>query len=125
MGLGGGGFIPANSTAMLSDVPPHRLGIANAVRMMAQSSGVVISTALVLTIISAPLAVEHRERIFQGTISHVSRAAVDDLVVGYRWALGLMVAMSALCLLTSMVNRRVNTPDRATGTPVPIPATEE
>ena len=120
IGVGSGGFIPANSTAMLSEVPEHRLGIANAVRIMAQSSGVAISTALILTIISAPLAIGYREQIFQGTLSNVSRAAVNDLVVGYRWALGLMVAMSVLCVLTSLANRRINSSDKTTGAPVLI-----
>ncbi len=106
IGLGSGSFIPANSMAMLMDVPPHRLGITNAVRIMAQSSGVVISTALVLTIISTPLPVHLREAIFKGTLSQVSDAAVMDLIVGYRWALGLMLLTSIACLITSMAGRK-------------------
>jgi EmrB/QacA subfamily drug resistance transporter len=112
LGLGSGSFIPANSTAMLSGVPPERLGITNAVRTMAQSSGVVLSTALVLTIISAPLPPSQRGSIFHGTLSRVSGDAVADLVTGYRWALGLMVVLSLLSLATSLVGRRVNGPAR-------------
>lgn len=105
IGLGSGSFIPANSMAMLMDVPSNRLGITNAVRIMAQSSGVVISTALVLTIISAPLPVHLREAIFKGTLSQVSDAAVMDLIAGYRWAMGLMLVASVACLITSMAGR--------------------
>ncbi|GGK74705.1 MFS transporter [Mangrovihabitans endophyticus] len=110
MGLGSGSFIPANSTAMLTGVPSERLGITNAVRTMAQSAGGVMSTAVALTIISAPLPVEYQEEIFHGTLSRVSRDAVPELVTGYRWALGLMVVLSLLALATSLVGRRVNGP---------------
>ena len=106
IGLGSGSFIPANSMAMLMDVPADRLGIANAVRIMAQSSGVVISTSLVLTIISTPLPVHLREAIFKGTLSEVSGAAVMDLIAGYRWAFGLMFLTSIACLFTSMAGRK-------------------
>jgi EmrB/QacA subfamily drug resistance transporter len=110
MGLGSGSFIPANSTAMLSGVPHERLGITNAVRTMSQSSGVVLSTALALTIISAPLPPADRGAIFHGTLSQVSGDTVPDLVTGYRWALGLMAVLSLLSLAASMVGRRVNGP---------------
>jgi EmrB/QacA subfamily drug resistance transporter len=110
IGLGSGSFLPANTTAMLSGVPPHRLGITNAVRTMAQSSGVVLSTGIVLTVISAPLPRGFREAIFHGTLSQVSGSAVQQLVTGYRWALGLMIVFSLLSLSVSAVGRRVNGP---------------
>lgn len=105
MGIGSGSFIPANTTAMLIDVPPERLGITNAVRITAQSSGVVISTALVLSIISTPLPQALRDAVFKGTLSEVSGSGVADLVTGYRWALGLMLVASIGCLITSMAGR--------------------
>jgi EmrB/QacA subfamily drug resistance transporter len=110
IGLGSGSFLPANSTAMLGGVPPHRLGITNAVRTMAQSSGVVLSTGIVLTVISAPLPRGLREAIFHGTLSQISGSAVQHLVTGYRWALGLMIVFSLLSLSVSLVGRRVNGP---------------
>ena len=110
IGLGSGSFLPANSTALLSGVPAHRLGITNAVRTMAQSSGVVLSTGIVLTVISAPLPRAYRESIFHGTLSQISGNAVEQLVTGYRWALGLMIGFSLLSLAVSLVGRRVNGP---------------
>jgi EmrB/QacA subfamily drug resistance transporter len=110
IGLGSGSFIPANSTALLSGVPSHRLGITNAVRTMAQSAGVVLSTGIVLTVIAVPLPRPYRESIFHGTLSQVSGGAVQQLVTGYRWALGLMIGFSLLSLAVSMVGRRVNGP---------------
>jgi EmrB/QacA subfamily drug resistance transporter len=106
MGLGSGAFVPANSTAMLQDVRPERLGITNSVRLMAQSSGVVISTAISLTLISLPLPAALRGHVLDGSIAHVSPDALDDLIVGFRWAFGVMAVMSALCVLTSLVGRR-------------------
>lgn len=120
MGLGSGSFIPANTTAMLIDVPPERLGITNAVRITAQSSGVVISTALVLTIISTPLPRELREAVFKGTLSQIPGGGVADLVAGYRWAFGLMLVMSLLCLLASTVGKHRSTTDSTTESPDPV-----
>jgi EmrB/QacA subfamily drug resistance transporter len=113
LGVGSGAFIPANSTAMLQDLPPDRLGITNAVRLLAQSSGVVISTAIALTLISAPLPPALRLRVFDGSLSEVSPAALEDLVTGYRWALGLMAVMSVLCLAASAVGRQVHATNSA------------
>jgi EmrB/QacA subfamily drug resistance transporter len=105
-GLGSGSFIPANSTAMLSGVPPHRLGITNAVRTTAQSCGVVLSTAIALTIISGPLPREYHRAIFDGTLSRISAGAVGDLMVGYRWALGVMIALALASLIVSLPGGR-------------------
>jgi EmrB/QacA subfamily drug resistance transporter len=110
IGLGSGGFIPANSTAMLQDVPPERLGITNGVRLMAQSTGVVISTAVSLTLISLPLPAALRGQVLEGSISQLSPDALGDLVTGFRWAFGLMAVMTALCVLTSLVGRRTAAP---------------
>jgi EmrB/QacA subfamily drug resistance transporter len=106
IGIGSGAFIPANSTAMLQDVPPERLGITNGVRLMAQSSGVVVSTAVTLTLISLPLPAALRGHVLDGSLSRVEPAALDGLITGFRWAFGLMAVMAALCVLTSLVGRR-------------------
>jgi EmrB/QacA subfamily drug resistance transporter len=106
IGLGSGAFIPANSTAMLQDVPPERLGITNGVRLMAQSSGVVVSTAVSLTLISLPLPAALRGHVLDGSIAHVSPDALGGLIAGFRWTFGLMAVMAALCALTSLVGRR-------------------
>ena len=119
LGIGSGAFIPANSTAMLQDLPPDRLGITNAVRLMAQSSGVVISTAVALTLVAAPLPVALRPQLFDGSLSQVSPGALEDLVTGYRWAFGLMAVMSVLCLVASTVGRQVHAISRRAATTAP------
>lgn len=107
IGIGSGAFVPANSTAMLQDVRPDRLGITNGVRLMAQSCGIVISTALALTLISLPLPPALRGHVLDGSIARVSPEALNGLIAGYRWTFGLMAVMTTLCVVASLVGRRV------------------
>ena len=41
-GIGSGLFMPSNATALMRDLPDERLGIANAMRLLLQSSGFVV-----------------------------------------------------------------------------------
>jgi EmrB/QacA subfamily drug resistance transporter len=123
IGLGSGAFVPANSTAMLQDVRPDRLGITNGVRLMAQSSGVVVSTAVSLMLISLPLPPALRGHVLDGSIARVSPTHLDGLITGFRWAFGLMAVMSALCVLASLVGRRAGrAAPRGSGKPRSCPA---
>ncbi|GAA0388778.1 MFS transporter [Microbispora corallina] len=106
VGVGSGLFLPSNTTAILHGLPSNRLGIVNAMRLMLQNTGVVVGTALVLSIITMPLPAALHEYVFAGTLSHVSPAGVAQLVTGYRWALGCMTAISALAVLTCVTRRR-------------------
>jgi EmrB/QacA subfamily drug resistance transporter len=115
IGLGSGAFVPANSTAMLQDVPPDRLGITNGVRLMSQSSGVVVSTAVALTLVSLPLPVALRGQVLEGSLAHVTPDALGGLMDGFRWAFGVMAVMAALCAVTSLVGRRSAAPVGADG----------
>lgn len=116
VGLGSGSFIPSNSTGMLEALPLERVGITNAVRIMSQNAGVVITTALSLTIISSPLGASLRQDVFEGTLSGVGGTAVDRLIMGYRWAIGLMLLTSAVCVWATLTGRRatrLRAPDAA------------
>lgn len=110
IGLGSGSFIPANSTGMLADLPLERVGITNAVRIMSQNAGIVITTALSLTIISSPLAASMRHGVFDGTLSNAGGTVVGHLITGYRWALALMLATSGLCVWSTLRGRRAARP---------------
>ncbi|MEU6411752.1 MFS transporter [Microbispora sp. NPDC046933] len=110
IGVGSGMFLPSNTTAILDGVPSHRLGIVNAMRLMLQNTGVVVGTALVLSIITVPLPAGLHDAVFAGTLSHVSSTAVERLVTGYRWALACMTAVSALAVLTCFTRRRAGSP---------------
>ncbi len=106
IGVGSGLFLPSNTTAILHGLPANRLGIVNAMRLMLQNTGIVVGTALVLSIITVPLPAELHDHVFAGTLSNVSDTAVDQLITGYRWALACMTAISALAVLTCLIGRR-------------------
>ncbi|MEU7834580.1 MFS transporter [Nonomuraea sp. NPDC049129] len=106
IGLGSGVFLPSNTTAILDGLPSNRLGIVNAMRLMLQNTGVVVGTALTLSIITAPLPAALHDRVFAGTLSRVSGLAVEQLVTGYRWALGCTVAISVLTVLACTARRK-------------------
>lgn len=119
IGIGAGAFVPANTTAMLRDIAPHRLGITNSVRLMAQSSGVVISTAVTLTLIGLPLPPELRGNVLDGSLARVEPMALDGLVTGFRVTFALMALMSAMCAVASLVGRRSVREAPCRGGPVP------
>ncbi|UQS23994.1 MFS transporter [Amycolatopsis thermalba] len=106
IGAGSGMFMPANTTALLDELPPHRVGIVNAMRLMVQNTGVVMSTALALSLVTSPLPAALRPSVFAGTLSRLHPAEVGLLVTGYRLALGVMTAISVVAVLTSAGGRR-------------------
>ncbi|MGW4795839.1 MFS transporter [Nonomuraea sp. NPDC004297] len=106
IGLGSGVFLPSNTTAILDGLPSNRLGIVNAMRLMLQNTGNVVGTGLVLSIITAPLPAALHQSVFAGTLAQLSGGAVEQLVTGYRWALGCMAAISVLTVLSCLARRK-------------------
>jgi EmrB/QacA subfamily drug resistance transporter len=107
-GAGSGLFMPSNTTALMGDMPHERLGIANAMRLMLQQSGFVMGTAVVLSVLTAPLAPELRQYAFAGTLSDVSASGLADLLLGYRYTLLTMLALNAATVLTSLAALRAS-----------------
>ncbi|MFC4123182.1 MFS transporter [Nonomuraea zeae] len=106
IGLGSGVFLPSNTTAILDGLPSERLGIVNAMRLMLQNTGNVVGTGLVLSIITAPLPAALHQSVFAGTLSQLQGGAIEQLVTGYRWALGSMAAISVLTVLACLARRK-------------------
>lgn len=106
VGAGSGAFNPANTTALLHQTPDARVGIMNAVRLMCQNVGIVVGTALTLTILAGPLPVNLRRYVFAGTLHNVSADAIAALVTGYRWALAFLLLTSALTVAASAAGHR-------------------
>ena len=96
VGLGGGIFMPANTTAIMLRIPRGRLGVVNAMRLMLQNIGIVLGTAVSFTLITGPLPPAVGEHVFAGTVSDISPAAVRALVVGYQHAILLIVGAAAV-----------------------------
>lgn len=106
LGAGSGAFLPSNATALLRGLPSHRLGVVNAMRLMVQNTGIVVSTALAFSIIAGPVPAALRAHVFAGDLSRVSGQGVQQLVTGYRYALACMAALSALAVLACLGTRR-------------------
>ncbi|MFF1361008.1 MFS transporter [Streptomyces sp. NPDC058297] len=102
IGAGSGMFLPANTTALLDGVLPHRIGIVNAMRLMIQNTGVVVSAALAMSVVTSPLPAGLRNHVFDGTISRVAPQALTQLVTGYRLTLLVMTVISALSVVASL-----------------------
>ncbi|MFC5835465.1 MFS transporter [Nonomuraea insulae] len=114
VGAGAGMFMPATATTLLDQLPPHRVGIVNAMRLMVQNSGVVVSNALALSLVTGPLPAALRPAVFAGTLSHVAPGNVGQLVTGYRFTLMVLTGVSVLAVLASLGGRRK--------APQPVPA---
>lgn len=102
LGAGSGMFMPANTTALLDGLPAHRVGIVNAMRLMIQNTGGMLSTALALSLVTLPLPAALRPEVFAGTLSRTAPEGVGLLVEGYRLSLETMVAISVLAVLASL-----------------------
>jgi EmrB/QacA subfamily drug resistance transporter len=105
-GAGSGLFMPSNTTALMRGLPSARLGIANAMRLMLQNTGIVVGTAVILSVLTSPLPLGLRRYVFAGTISQVSGTGLRDLVTGYHWTLTTMLCVCAGTLVASVCARR-------------------
>lgn len=120
IGLGGGIFGPSNTNVVMFRAPRTSTGLINGTRLMLQNVGWVTSTAVVLTIVTAPLAAALRSHFFAGTASRVSAAAAAGLTTGYRHAFILLAVLAlagAVTSLASRVSARDVGEDAATGQP--------
>lgn len=116
-GFGGGVFVPANTTAILSEVPSDRLGVVNAVRMMLMIAGGLIATALSLTLLTSALPTGLRSAVFAGNMSEVSAGAVDQLREGYIRAILVLLLLHALGIAASYIAHRFYVEPAATPAP--------
>ncbi|MEV8566971.1 MFS transporter [Streptomyces sp. NPDC051322] len=114
IGAGSGMFMPANTAALLDGVASDRIGIVNAMRLMIQNTGVVVSTALAMSVVTSALPAGLRGHVFDGTIAAVAPQALAQLVTGYRLTLLVMTVISAMSVVASLGRHRT-TRDPAEG----------
>jgi EmrB/QacA subfamily drug resistance transporter len=107
VGLGSGVFMPANIAAIIEETPEDQVGIVNAIRLTVQSTGIVVGTAVALTVLTMPLEAALRQNVYAGTVSALGPHAVAQLATGYRWSFGAMFAVSLLGIVSSMASQRV------------------
>lgn len=111
VGLGTGLFTPSNTTALLREVPDDSLGSGNALRMLVQTTGMVVGTAGALVILTSQLPLELRHLALAGTIGDVSHAAARLLIHGYQWTLGAMLAVAIAALAATIAVRQMRDRD--------------
>lgn len=107
IGLGSGTFGPANANVVMSRAPRISTGMINGTRLMLQNVGFLISTAVVLTIVTAPLAARLRSQFFAGTASRVSHAAASQLMTGYQHAIVVVAALALTGSVTALASRNL------------------
>ncbi|OZC46769.1 MFS transporter [Rhodococcus sp. 06-621-2] len=111
-GFGSGLFMPSNATAIMGDLPDERLGIANAMRLLLQTSGFVVGTAVILSVVTSALPLDLRKFVFAGTISEISDSAVEQLLTGYGRTIIAMIVVAILTVGVSLFARHSRTAGR-------------
>jgi MFS family permease len=117
-GIGGGIFMPANTTAILHEIPRERIGVVNAVRMMLMNSGSLLASALGLALITSTLPFALHSAVFAGTLSHVGPQFVGALRDGYTRAMLALLLLSVLGAVSAMVSKRAHERSAAALAPV-------
>ena len=114
IGIGGGMFGPGNAGVVMARAPRTSTGLINGTRLMLQNVGFVTSTAIVLTLVTAPLPAPLRRHFFAGTASQLSHAATASLMSGYTHAFALLAALALAGSLAAFASRAF-APYKSTG----------
>lgn len=105
IGAGGGLFGPSNANVVIFRAPRTSAGLINGTRLMVQNVGFVTSTAVILTLVTAPLPARLRAAFFAGTASHVSHAVAVSLTRGYTHAITLLAGLALTGSLAALASR--------------------
>jgi len=96
IGLGSGIFGPANSRIVMSRGPQLSGGVINGSRVMLSEVFYLISTTVVLTIVTSPLAAGLRRQFYAGTVSRLPHAVALELLTGYKHAILVLTALALI-----------------------------
>jgi len=102
VGIGTGIFMTPNTSSIMTGVGPGRRGIVNGVRSMLQNTGFAVSTAMSLAIVTSPLTPAEKQAAYAGTLSRLSRLALDSFTGGYRTALAVLAGVCVLGMVLSL-----------------------
>jgi len=121
VGAGSGIFMPANTNVLLSRASVSTTGLINGTRLTLQNVGWVTSAAIALTLAVAGLPVSIRHEFFAASIGRLSPGYVEQLLNGYRIAVGLLAffafagALTAVAAQPARALRRIGPVTRASG----------
>jgi MFS family permease len=105
IGLGSGIFGPANSRIVMSRGPQLSGGVLNGTRVMLSDVFYLVSTTVVLTVVTAPLAPGLRRQFYAGTASRLSHAVALQLLTGYKHAVLVLTALALVGTITAFASR--------------------
>lgn len=111
VGIGSGTFMTPNTSSIMASVPAHTRGVANGLRSMLQNTGFVMSTALSLAIVTAPLTQSEKRGVYSGTLSRLPSSDVVHFVDAYRTALFVLLGVCLTAVLSSLLRGRAPQPD--------------
>ena len=115
IGAGTGVFMGSNTTALLVALPEKSIGVGNAVRLMLQNVGNLLSTAVALALIAGVLPVEQRAAVMQADSSALSDGAAADLAPGFTAALVFMLVLSVFGAASCIRGQRSDARARSLG----------
>ncbi|MDP9603459.1 UNVERIFIED_ORG: EmrB/QacA subfamily drug resistance transporter [Variovorax paradoxus] len=98
LGLGIGSFVTPNNASILQNVQPRRRGIANGVRSTLQNTGIMVGTALALSVALARLAPGSQRMVLGSAGAGLSD---PDVAVFTRGASTALALLALLCLAGS------------------------
>jgi len=96
LGLGIGSFVTPNNASILQSVMPQRRGVANGVRSTLQNTGIMVGTALTLSVAMAGLP-SGAQRMILGNGGGPALSSVDVAAFG-RGASSALAVLAVLCL---------------------------
>lgn len=99
-GAGTGIFMGSNTTALLTALPEHSIGVGNAVRLMLQNVGNLLSVAISLALIAGVLPRSQRDAVMQADASALDGGAAAELAPGFTAALAFLVGLSVLGVIS-------------------------
>ncbi|MEV0972850.1 MFS transporter [Microtetraspora glauca] len=114
-GCGSGTFLTGNTTQVMSGLPAENMGVVNAFRLMAMNTGVAVSVALTLGILTSAVSPELRSQVYAGTLSRLSPVALDQLMTGFWRTYAVLFGLAVLGTVFSALARA----PRRGGTVVP------
>jgi EmrB/QacA subfamily drug resistance transporter len=107
LGLGIGSFVTPNNASILQSVAPVRRGIANGVRSTLQNTGIMVGTALALSVALAGLSPGSQRTILGNGGAALSTA---DLAAFTRGASSALFLLAVLCLAGAVLIAYSRTP---------------
>jgi len=106
MGLGGGLFYPANTSAAMNASPRPRLGVASATLATLRQAGMVTSFALSLAVAAGSLPRDVMLKLFVGTNVSLGSQIMQSFVLGMHSAFAVSIVLCLIAAGISLVRGR-------------------